>query len=349
MKVAIIVSSIKQLGPVKVMETLVKSFIDYQDIQIEVFYLDKRIDPEIHFAVTVKLMDVRTFPFEDYDIIHTNGIRPDLLAYRHRKRIKYYISTIHNFVFEDFKYTYSPFISIVFGTIWLMLWRRADKLVCVSYVMKKYYEKWVPSSRLEVVHNGISGSDVSNTLDNDIVRFIEDSRSSGMKVIGTACMLTKRKGLEQIIDTLVTEKNYSFMIIGEGKELPNLTSLAHKLNISDRCFFCGFRSNAIKYFHLFDIFIMPSRSEGFGLALIEAIHEKVPVICSDISVFRELFTTAEVTFFRIDDKLSLIQSLKEAEDTGFKKLDLSFKRVEKDYNASVMAEKYYNIYQSAMS
>ncbi len=65
------------------------------------FYFDKKIDTRVKISVPVERIGFRNFNFHDFDIIHTNGIRPDFFAFVNRKKIKYHISTIHNFVFDD--------------------------------------------------------------------------------------------------------------------------------------------------------------------------------------------------------------------------------------------------------
>ncbi len=199
MRVAIIVPAIRQLGPVIVMKTLVNSLKEYPELNVEVFYLDKNIDKKVGMEVPVKRMKVRTFHFEDYDIIHTNGIRPDLIAFLYRRRIKYHITTIHNFVFDDLRYTYNRFISFIFGYLWLIVWSRADKLVCISETMRSYYKKWYSPNKLEVIHNGISPEKSPNVLDEEVVNIIKSFKLRGLKVIGTASILTGRKGVEQIL------------------------------------------------------------------------------------------------------------------------------------------------------
>src|ERR1035437_2576518 len=305
MKVAIIVSRLDQLGPVKVIQNLVNALSKIDELIVTVFYLHKNVDQRINMAVSVERLEHRNFCFAEYDIIHTNGIRPDLFAYLNRKKIKYHISTIHNFVFDDLTFTYNRLISWLFGNFWLILWRRADKLVCVSKAMKNYYARWFPITRLEMIYNGIPEPDFSFVPDYDVV------------------------------------------IIGDGKELPNLMQLSKKLKITDRCLFCGFRINAVNYLKHFDFYIMPSRSEGFGLALIEAVQQKIPVICSDIEVFEELLTNEEVTFFKPGDLTSLSEALKMADRTGIKKTDLAYTRYLNNYTDKLMAKRYFELYQSA--
>lgn len=56
------------------------------------------------------------------------------------------------------------------------------------------------------------------------------------------------------------------------------------------------------------LFIQPSYYEGFGIPLIEAMCFGIPIICSDIPVFREICGN-QVTYFNPDDKQSIAQSI----------------------------------------
>jgi L-malate glycosyltransferase len=346
-RVAIIVPRLAQLGPVKVMQALVNSLSENDELQIKVFYLDKNIDTKVKMIVPCERLNPRKFCFSDYDIVHTNGIRPDLFAFLNRKNIRYHISTIHNFVFDDLKFTYNRLISWLFGNIWLILWKRADKLVCVSTAMKSYYAKWFSLSILEVIYNGIDEPDNSFTPDYDVIQAIKDFRSKGLNVLGSAGVITRRKGMDQFLHLASKEGKIALVVIGQGKELANLKHCAEKLKITDRCLFCGFKSNAVKYFRFFDFFLVPSRSEGFGLTLIEAVQQRVPVICSDLEVFQELFNEDELTFFKLDDLTSLSKAIMTATETGTKKAELAYKRYLNIYTACLMAKHYFELYESA--
>jgi glycosyltransferase involved in cell wall biosynthesis len=344
-KVAVIIPRLDQLGPVKVIQALVNSFGPDDKLQIRVFYLDKTVDSMIKMKVPVERFNSGSFGFDYYDIIHTNGIRPDLIAFINRKKIRCHIATIHNFVFDDLAFSYNRAVSWIFGNVWLILWKRADKLVCVSRAMKNYYEKWFLSSKLEVIYNGIEEPDYSFIPDSDAIHAIDDFRSRGLKVIGSAGILARRKGIDQLLYVIAEENEYALVIFGAGKEFGKLQSLTKKLKISDRCLFCGFRNNSVNYFKYFDLFIVPSRSEGFGLTLIEAVQQKVPVICSDLGVFKELFSSDEVTFFKLDDRQSLIEALKVSGETCNIKVDLAYTRYINNYTDQLMAKHYYKLYQ----
>lgn len=84
------------------------------------------------------------------------------------------------------------------------------------------------------------------------------------------------------------------------------------------------------------------------MALIEAVQQQVPVICADLEVFKELFNKEEITFFKLDDKSSLSKALKSAGETGKKKADLAYAKYRNNYNASVMAKHYWELYKFAL-
>jgi glycosyltransferase involved in cell wall biosynthesis len=346
MKVAIIIPAIRHLGPVKVIVTLANELAEFSDVKINLFYLDRLRDNSIKIKVPVDRLKIKSFRFEDYDIIHTNGLRPDLIGFFYRKRIKYHISTIHNYVFEDLGFTYNYLAAYFIGFLWIMFWKRADKLVCVSQSLEKYYTRWFDRNMLMHIYNSVPERVQIENLNNNIVLAIKGLREKGLKVIGSAAVLNRRKGLDQVLNLLANEPDYGYVLFGEGKELAKLIDLSQRLKVKDRFLFFGFQVDAIKYFRLFDVFIMPSRSEGFGLSLVEAVSEKVPVICSDIKVFNEIFSEEQVTFFHLDHIDSLSKALRIIESSGSEKVDKAYNRYIKEFKPEIMAKRYWDIYHN---
>jgi L-malate glycosyltransferase len=346
-RIAIIVPAITQNGPIKVIEDLVNCLCDYKDVNIKVFYLDNTVDTSIKMIVPVFHYDPASFCFNEFDIVQTNGIRPDFIAFMNRKRIRFHITTIHSFIFEDLTFTYNKLISAIFGGLWLIFWKRADILVCVSDTMKHYYEKWIPENKLAVIHNGIHEHDDSFVPDFNIVNRINSLRSKGLTVIGCCGNLTKRKGIDQLVSVLDEQEDLGLVIIGNGKEYNHLKSLSVKRAVAERCIFLGFVTHAVNYFKYFDLFVIASRSEGFGLTLIEAVQQKVPVVCSDLQVFKELLNSDEVTFFELENKYSLIEAIQNAIVTGNRKTNQAYSRYREYYTNQIMAKGYYELFKSA--
>jgi glycosyltransferase involved in cell wall biosynthesis len=89
---------------------------------------------------------------------------------------------------------------------------------------------------------------------------------------------------------------------------------------------------------------MSSYSEGFPLSLLEAGMAGIPVVCSDIQIFRELFSPKSVSFFRLDDILSLKLAIIHANTfrSSFSK-NLSESIAEK-YSVEIMGVNYIALY-----
>lgn len=345
-RVAIIIPRLVQAGPVIVIAALVNRLYKRNDITIEIFYLNRKVDPEANILSPIKRFNYRSFRFDKYDVIHTNGIRPDLIAFLNRRKIRYHVSTMHNIIIDDLTYTYNKYISSLFGRIWIKSLKNADKLICVSDFVKEYYKRWFHEERLLTIHNGMPEQNYLLPANDDIVKMTEVFRTRGLKVAGTASILTRRKGIHQVLLSIAETKDMGFIIIGDGKESKDLISISEQLGISDLCYFSGFRSHARRYFKYFDVFVFPSYTEGFGLSLLEAVIAKIPIVCSDIPVFRELYNSDEVTYFRLNDPGSLSEALREAFVQGSNKAELAYKRYNKKYTDHLMAQKHYELYNS---
>ncbi len=71
------------------------------------------------------------------------------------------------------------------------------------------------------------------------------------------------------------------VIIGKGPLEQHLKQLAEHLNIKDSVIFTGSVPDAKRYFKAFDVFVLASDHEPFGMVLLEAMAAQLPIICSD--------------------------------------------------------------------
>lgn len=114
-------------------------------------------------------------------------------------------------------------------------------------------------------------------------------------IIGTVKSLEIVYGIDIMIIAfakilLKTELTINLIIYGEGKEEFYLKNLVNKLNINEFVFFKGFIPNeeVPKVLNTFDIFFALSRSESFGVSVLEALSCEIPVICSRALGFLEI-------------------------------------------------------------
>ncbi len=106
------------------------------------------------------------------------------------------------------------------------------------------------------------------------------------RIVGAAGRLVPIKGHSYLINAfaLVAEKHPDahLAILGTGKEEENLKSLVRSLNLTERVHLPGFIAAAKRYVKAFDIWAMPSLTEGLSLSLLEGMAGQLPVIASDI-------------------------------------------------------------------
>jgi glycosyltransferase involved in cell wall biosynthesis len=118
----------------------------------------------------------------------------------------------------------------------------------------------------------------------------------GARIIGAAGRLVRIKGHEYLIRAFagLCEKHHDahLCIIGDGREEKALRALVAHYGIQDKVHLPGFVAGAKRYVRAFDVWTLPSLSEGLSLALLEGMIGHLPIIASDIPTMRFIVTGA---------------------------------------------------------
>lgn len=152
----------------------------------------------------------------------------------------------------------------------------------------------VPSSRIHIVHNAIDLGTMQSVHNHVDVR-----KSLGIKpndmVVGNVAHIRPGKGHTYFLEAahliLKQRTDVTFVITGKErteKELNELLELAKELRIRDKILFTGFRSDAIQVMSAFDVFVLPSISEAFGIVLLEAMNLEIPIVASRVGGIPEV-------------------------------------------------------------
>ncbi len=99
-------------------------------------------------------------------------------------------------------------------------------------------------------------------------------------------------------------------LIGDGSQRKNLETYADKLSIYSFVTFKGSINNVAELLSICDIGAFPSESEGFGLAALEMMSMGLPMICTEIESFKNMFTDQDVLFFEVSDHVTLASLIK---------------------------------------
>lgn len=165
-----------------------------------------------------------------------------------------------------------------------------DHIIAISRAVKiSLIESGVPADMTTIIHNGIDLSKFDNVL--PILRK-ELGLDSDIPVIGMVARLVPEKGYEYAINAFYQVlKVYSsarLVIVGDGPLKRHLKNICVKLGIKDKIFFLGYRRQVENIVADFDVFILPSISEGLGLALLEAMALRKPVVASEVGGIPEV-------------------------------------------------------------
>jgi glycosyltransferase involved in cell wall biosynthesis len=118
----------------------------------------------------------------------------------------------------------------------------------------------------------------------------------GHFVVGAVARLDRRKGLDTLIEALAklaaVRPEVRLLIVGDGAERRRLFEQSRVLGVESRISWAGHRKDVRPALAAMDLFAAPSRSEGLGVAIIEALAAGVPVVGAAVGGIPELLAGA---------------------------------------------------------
>jgi glycosyltransferase involved in cell wall biosynthesis len=212
-------------------------------------------------------------------------------------------------------------------------------------------QKWLVGNDWQVVYNGV---DV-NRIDDAVNRgcSVQTERLSSRTVIGSVGRLIDAKNYQRLIQAFpsVLEKvpDAHFLLIGDGPNRSELEQEARMQDVDDRITFMGELSRDEVYatLHEFDLFVMPSVSEGFCVAAVEAMMVRCPIVCSDISTFREVVgSVATYVNPRRPESIAqgIVDGVQEEPEMKEKRARVGRQRAERRYSIEQTARAYARAY-----
>ena len=157
-------------------------------------------------------------------------------------------------------------------------------------IYKKYNEIWFVNKNAKELCERVFGLTNAFLMPNpiDVDRILKASRAEAQidksDSIITLCMvgrLSEAKGFDRVISALGELNNispYRVIIIGDGPERMHLKSIVTQYGLEKKVYFLGALSNPYRYIKEADLVICPSRTESFGIVLLEAMLLQVPVL-----------------------------------------------------------------------
>jgi glycosyltransferase involved in cell wall biosynthesis len=227
---------------------------------------------------------------------------------------------------------------------WLSI-KGTDRFIAISESVKKDFANGdIDPDSIIVVPNCI-----------DLKEFTVSQRHSSVPTIVCVARLDhEKKGQDILIKALSIVKGRSVpfkcWLIGDGQSRPFLEKMVKDLGLKEEVDFMGARSDVAKLLVQSDLFVLPSRYEGFGIVILEAMASGLPVIVSNIDGPAEVVEDGKTGLhFQSGDAHDLADKIEALIlNEGLRKqfADASLVRVG-DYSIEVMYEAYLGVYRKA--
>lgn len=182
----------------------------------------------------------------------------------------------------------TPYIEKKMMMVWPLFvraFRRADLVQALSNYLAEWARRMGYRGAVEVIPNAVDAKRFAEPQPAARINLIKDTlgKKMGEIFLITTSRLVRKNAVDDVIRALpLLPENVTFLVLGVGPDEEALQSLARELKVTARVRFLGQISHADMpaYLQAADIFIRPSRSEGFGASFPEAMAAGLPVIAT---------------------------------------------------------------------
>jgi len=166
-----------------------------------------------------------------------------------------------------------------------------QRAIAISHsVGRQLVAAGVPESMTRVIHSAVDADSLHPARGRDATR-ADFGVSPGTICLLSVAALVPRKGIDVLLSSVARLRNTGFKpvlwIAGDGPERARLVRLAKREDIADQVLFLGRRDDTADLLVASDIFVLPSRHEGLGVAALEAMALGRPVVASRVGGLAE--------------------------------------------------------------
>ena len=250
------------------------------------------------------------------DIVHVHGAHELMLAVRLVLPKTPLVFTVHGYHGDNARFMYQ--MSCWFSNLC------ADRVIAVCQAeCDLLQELGLKPSKMRLIYNGVQQPNLSYTKSQALAQKYQLDRQNHL-ILGTAARLDQAKGLTYLIQafaklvnihaptsqpvstganksTAILPKeakasNLRLVIAGNGDLEASLKQEAADLGVGDRIIFTGYLDDLPNLMELFDIFVLPSLQEPFGLVCAEAMAQSKPVVVTNVGGLAEQVRDCQTGF-----------------------------------------------------
>lgn len=221
------------------------------------------------------------------DVIHVHGTRAGLLGRLANIGLKFPLIYTEHLWTKDYRLTSHLENILQVSAMWF-LDMFTNLNIAVSQAVKDFMVQSQISrpEKIRVIYNAVKISPKKAKIfsDNDIT-------------LGTVGTLNMQKGIQFLIaampQILSEFPKTKLMIVGEGIYKAKLQNLVKKMKLIRSINFTGFVKEIDEEMVKFDIYVQPSISESFGLAIVQAMGQGLPIVATNTGGIPEVVTTGK--------------------------------------------------------
>lgn len=178
------------------------------------------------------------------------------------------------------------------------------KIATVSEYCKEVLEEIFPESKEKflVIKNMVSKQMIEKMAEEEL-----EIEKKDETMIVTVGRLVKQKGIDHAIDVckMLVDNGYSikWYVVGGGEEEESLNRKIMENHLQENFILVGPQKNPYKWMKNCDIYVQPSRFEGFGITVCETKVLEKPMIVTDIPEFREQISDGVNGYLAKDDEM----------------------------------------------
>lgn len=171
--------------------------------------------------------------------------------------------------------------------------KNSNLIISTSKFTKEilYKRHGIEQSKIRILNTYVPTNDIDNGLRYKKLELLRDKYDlDGYKTLLTVARFnsTERyKGYDTVIYALqkILPKipNVKYLLVGDGDDIARVKRLSEDIGLNDNVVFAGLVSDEdiLYYYNLCDVFVMPSKGEGFGIVFLEALSCGRPVIAGN--------------------------------------------------------------------
>jgi len=274
------------------------------------------------------------------DVVHMHGYKADMYGYAAVRRLPAAkVSTCHGWGHNTLALRA---YDVMDG--WVL--RRFDLVVAVSAeIAERLRRAGVPPRKIHVIDNGIEVA----ALETDVPTLRPDlAFDSKCVLVGAVGRLSPEKGFDILVAAarIVVQQHpeVKFVVVGDGPERKRLEELAHQCGLEGKLFWAGRREDMAGVYASFDILVQPSLKEGLPMTILEGLGAGKPMVATRVGAVGTVITDGQTGLLvspgSADEIANAVARLIQDSSLRTRLGQAGRARVQADFSATAMAEKY---------